>query len=110
MINKVNGLLGLCTKAGKILAGTDSVLEEMLNKKVELVIVAEDSSEKTKKNIKYFCEKNKIEMIIYGSIENNSKSIGKHNKAIIGIKDKNLAEAIKKVIHGGEQFGENQNS
>ena len=34
------------------------------------------------------------------------KPSGKVNKAIIGIKDKNLAEAIKKQICGGEVFGE----
>lgn len=66
-----------------------------------------DSSEKTIKNIKYYCNKNNIELFIYGTIFENSKAIGKHNKAIIGIKDYNLAEAIKKEIHGGEKFAEN---
>ena len=107
LINKVNGLLGLCSKAGKIAAGMDLVLEELSKKNVFLVIVAEDSSEKTKKNIKYYCEKANVEMLIFGNIETNSKVIGKHNKAIIGIRDKNLADAIKKVIHGGDKFGEN---
>lgn len=107
MINKVNGLLGISSKAGAILAGTDLVLEEMAKKRVKLVIVAEDASEKTIKNIKYYCNKNKVEMFLYGTIDNNSKSIGKHNKAVIGIKDQNLADAIKKVIHGGEEFGKN---
>ena len=105
--NKVNGLLGLCSKAGKIAAGMDLVLEELSKKNICLVIVAEDCSEKTKKNIRYYCEKANVEMITFGNIETNSKVIGKYNKAIIGIRDKNLADAIKKVIHGGERFGEN---
>lgn len=66
-----------------------------------------DASEKTIKNIKYYCDKENVEMLIYGTIFENSKAIGKHNKAIIGIKDQNLAAAIKKVIHGGVEFGEN---
>lgn len=66
-----------------------------------------DASEKTIKNIKYYCNKENVEIIIFGTISENSKSIGKQNKAIIGIKDKNLAEAIKKEIHGGEEFGKN---
>lgn len=69
-----------------------------------------DASEKTIKNIKYYCNKNNVDVFVYGTIFENSKAIGKHNKAIIGIKDINLAEAIKKEIHGGEEFGENQNS
>ena len=46
-------------------------------------------------------------MIIYGTIFDNSRAIGKHNKAVIGIKDKNLADAIKKEIHGGGVIGKN---
>ena len=74
---------------------------------MKLVIVATDCSEKSKKNIKYYCEKEKVEMIIFGTIADNSKTIGKYNKAVIGIKDKNLADAIKKEIHGGGEIGKN---
>ena len=107
MVNKIYGLLGITAKAGKMLSGTDLVLEEMAKKHVELVIVAEDTSEKTIKNIKYYCDKENVEMIIFGTIFDNSRAIGKHNKAVIGIKDKNLADAIKKEIHGGGEFGKN---
>ena len=107
MVNKINGLLGITAKAGKMLSGTDLVLEEMAKKHVELVIIATDASEKTIKNMKYYCEKENVEIIIYGTIFDNSKAIGKHNKAVIGIKDKNLADAIKKEIHGGGEFGKN---
>ena len=47
MVNKVYGLLGICSKAGKLISGTDIVLEHLAKKKVSLVIVAEDASEKT---------------------------------------------------------------
>ena len=107
LINKVNGLLGICAKSGKVLSGMDLVLEEMSKKRVELVIVAQDASEKTIKNIKYYCQRDSVEMLIYGTIIDNSQAIGKHNKAILGIKDKNLADAIKREIHGGEEFGKN---
>lgn len=107
MVNKVYGLLGICSKARKLISGTDIILEHLAKKKVNLVIVAEDASEKTIKNIKYYCEKEKVELLIYGNIDKNSKAIGKHNRAIIGILDKNLAVAIQKVIHGGEEFGKN---
>ena len=43
--------------------------------------------------------------IEWGDIETISKAIGKNNKAVIGIKDKSLSEAIKKVIIGGESIG-----
>ena len=107
MVNKVYGLLGISAKAGKIVCGMDAAIEEIEKHEIYLVIVAEDTSQKTIKNIKYYCDKENIEFIIFGTIFENSKSIGKHNKAIIGVKDKNLADAIMKEIHGGELFGEN---
>lgn len=107
MINKVNGLLGLSAKAGKIVSGTDVVLDKINKGKIKLVIVAFDASDKTKKNIKYYADKSNIPIIIYGTILDNSKAIGEKNKAILGILDSNLANAIQKVIHGGGEFGEN---
>ncbi len=107
LINKVYGLLGISAKAGKLISGTDIILEHMAKKKVNLVIIAEDASEKTIKNMKYYCEKENVKLIVYGSIVENSKSIGKHNRAVIGILDKSLADSIEKVIHGGEPLGKN---
>lgn len=107
LVNKVYGLLGICSKAGKIISGTDIILENLVKKRVKLVIVAEDASEKTIKEMRYYCDKENVELLIYGNIFENSKSIGKHNKAVIGILDKNLADSLKKVIHGGEEFGKN---
>lgn len=87
----------------------DAVSDEIKRNKIKLLIVAEDASAKTIENIKFLASKKKIPVIVIGNIENNSKSIGKNNKAIIGIKDKNIADGIFKIIYGGEAFGENKN-
>ncbi len=107
MINKTLGLLGIATKAGKVISGTDIVIENIINKKTKLVILALDSSERTKRNIKEICRKEKVPIVEFGSIEENSKAIGKENKAIIGIIDEKLAISILDKISGGEKFGEN---
>ena len=103
--NKVYGLLGLTAKAGKIAFGTDSCEDLITKKKLKLVIVAEDSSERTINNFKQKCEQNSIDFYIFGTKEEISKSIGKVNKTVIGIKDKNLAGAIKKILNGGDVIG-----
>ena len=107
MINKVYGMLGLASRARKVVSGTDAVIETINKREAELVIIAQDASEKTIKNMKYHCEKNDVEIVIYGTIDELSKSIGKNNRAIIAIIDKNFAEGMKKVIHGGEWIGKN---
>ena len=103
--NKVYGLLGLTAKAGKIAFGTDSCLEMIAKKKVKLVIVAEDSSERTINNFKEKCKENNIDFFVFGNKEDLSKSIGKVNKTVVAIKDKNLAGAIIKILNGGDVIG-----
>lgn len=95
---KILGMLGISAKAGKVVCGTEATLDDIERKKVKIVIVANNASEKTKKNIKFVCDKKNIEILEFGSIDEISKAIGKNNKAIIGIKDKNLAEQIVKLI------------
>lgn len=97
-------MLGISAKAGKVVCGNDATIEDIERHKVKLVIVAEDASEKTKKNMKYVCEKNKVPILEFGNIDEISRTIGKTNKAIIGIKSKSLSEAIEKLIknNGGD--------
>ena len=103
--NKVNGLLGLAARSGNIIYGTDAVIEAIYKKKVKLVIIAEDSSEKTKEKLIAVCLKNNIKNIFYGTIFENSKVIVKTNKAILAIKYGNFAEAILERIYGGDTIG-----
>ena len=105
MTNKVYGLLGISMKAGKVVFGTDSTMDMISRKKIRLVIVAKDSSERTINHFKEKCKEFNVPIYVFGDKENLSKSIGKDNKAVIGIKDKNLAEAIKKILNGGDVIG-----
>lgn len=103
--NKILGLIGLAMKAGKISFGADSVEEAIEKRKVKLVIISEESSDRTKGKFEKICNKNKIPIIIYGTIEDLSKSIGKNNKAVIGIRDINLSKSILEKYNGGEIIG-----
>ena len=102
--NKILGLIGLSARARKVCFGADSVEIEIKKKKVFLCIVAKDSSDRTKEKFEKICEQYKVPIIIWGEIEELSKTIGKENKAILGIEDINLSNEIKK-ISGGEIIG-----
>ncbi len=84
----------------------DAVSDEIKRNKIKLLIIAKDTSEKTANNIKYLAQRKKVPILRIGTIKDNSKAIGKENRAVIGIKDKNISEGIKKLC-GGEAFGEN---
>ena len=89
---------------GKIIAGTDVCIDNIKNRKVRLVVMATDASDKTKKNIAYICKENDTKYVICSNIENLSKAMGYNNKAIYGIKDKNFGAEIYKIITGGEDL------
>lgn len=76
----------------------DAVAEEVAKHKVKLVIVTTDISEKSKENIKYVCTNHKVPVIEFSTMEILGKVIGKKNRAIIGIRDKNFSEAITQKI------------
>ncbi len=78
-----------------------------MKRKVFIVIIAEDGSLKTKEKFQKIANENNITVFIYGDIDSNSKAIGKKNKAVIAIKDKNFSNAICKIISGGEAIGQN---
>lgn len=103
--NKALRMLGLAMRAGKISFGTESVIDTITKKRSKLVIIANDASERTKRNIKKIANEHNIKMKIYETIETLSKSIGKENKAVISINDINFANEILKIINGGEVIG-----
>ena len=107
MVNyqKICGLLGLATRAGKIVAGTDACLQEIEKHNVKLLILAVDSADRTKKIFNEKCKKYNIAVYENLTIDEISKSIGKLNKAVVGVKDKGFAQAINKIISGGEMIG-----
>lgn len=106
MINKkILGLVGLAARARKVSFGADSVELQTKKRKVKLIIVAEDSSTRTKEKFIKLSEQFNIPIEIMGEIDELSKAIGKSNKAIIGIEDINLASEIQKINDGGEVIG-----
>lgn len=109
MINstKICGLLGIATKAGKVVAGTDACLEKIKKGEIKLIIVAQDASDRTKDTFKQEAKKYNVEIYEVLSIDEISKAIGKVNKAVIGIKEIGLSNKIISIIIGGEEIGKN---
>ncbi len=107
MVNnqKICGMLGIATKAGKIVAGTEACIQEIEKHNVKLLILAADAADRTKNTFKEKCKEYNVNVYENLTIDEISNSIGKANKAVIGIKDKGFSQAIKKLINGGEMIG-----
>ena len=106
---KYLNLIGFAAKSGKIAYGEEDVLNGIEKGKISLTIIAKDMSEKAKNRMEkklihayenlYFeisglKKKEDIRVIIVGTKEENSSAVGKVNKPVIGIKDRNLAKGI----------------
>ena len=96
--DKVYSLLGLATRAGKIVSGDDSTLLEMKRGKVNLVIVADDASDNTKKLFNDKCSYRKIDLIHFSTKLELGSAIGKGYRAVLGIKDVNFSSKIKELL------------
>ena len=106
---KYLNLIGFAAKSGKIAYGEEDVLYGIEKGKISLTIIAKDMPEKAKNRMEkklihayenlYFevsglNKKEEIRVIIVGTKEENSSAVGKVNKPVIGIKDRNLAKGI----------------
>ncbi len=97
MKNKALNALGLAQRAGKCVTG-DELNNSISKKKVSLVLIAHDASERTQTEISKQCEYYDIEMSTHFNKNEISQAIGKYNRVAVGISDNGLANLIKTYL------------
>ena len=85
-------------KAGKLAYGTDMCLDKIKFNKAKLIVVANDASDNTKSKFSNICEDKAIPFFEYGNKLELSRAIGKDNKTVFAVLDKNFAESIIKML------------
>ena len=108
-MNKALNTLGFCKCAGKISYG-ETLLKDIKNKKVYLVVVASDASDNSKKKITDKCNFYKCEYLLCLDKVSITKAIGRVDLvSAVGIKDFNLMKKFKENIErDGDQNEEKQ--
>ncbi|MFV0503187.1 MAG: L7Ae/L30e/S12e/Gadd45 family ribosomal protein [Lachnospirales bacterium] len=91
-------LLGICRKAGLLCNGESLVQKAISSNKAQLVIIAEDASDNTKKKFINKSSFYNIKCIEYSTKEKLGRAIGKEYAASIAILDKGLGEKIESLI------------
>lgn len=92
--DKITALLGFAAKAGKLSYGFDSSVESLKKGKSFLLLVAEDISQKSLKEIAFFAEKYHTQHIILEGIDIKAVSDAVGRKCgIISVNDKGFANA-----------------
>ncbi len=106
---RIFSMISLCMKAGKLVTGETAAELALRNGTAELIIIAADASENTRKKFvnKSFYYKKKA--LVYGERQQLSKSAGKHNRTVFAVTDvnfaKRLAEMMEVCVYAGRRIG-----
>lgn len=98
MADKVLSMLGMATRAGRVVSGEFSVEKSVKTGKSNLVIVAEEASDNTKKMFTNMCAYYKVPIYFYSTKEVLGHAIGKMSRASISVQDKGFANTIINLI------------
>lgn len=98
MTNYLN-IVGLCFRAGKCTIGEDAILKSVRNRKAELVLLAQDIGDQTKKKLTDKCTYYQVPFLIVKEDRDTlSQAIGKSQRVAVAILDKGFAEKIQSLV------------
>lgn len=95
--DKFLNLLGLATKAGKLVSGDETTVNAVRKNSVSLVIVATDASEATIKKMKDKCNYYETPILVSCTKAELSHAIGK-SRAIIGVSDNGFSRKMRELM------------
>ncbi len=102
MQNKVTSMLGLATKAGKLVSGEFMTETVVKNHTAQLVVLAEDCSDNTKKKFRNMCIYHKVPYYEFSDKDELGRCIGKEFRACIAVTDSGFAASIMKNLESNE--------
>ena len=104
--NKVFSMIGLATRARKVVSGEFSTEKSVKSGRSHMVIVSEEASDNTKKMFTNMCTYYKVPILFLGGKEELGHSMGKQMRASLAVVDAGLAKAIVKQMNiiGGSEY------
>lgn len=99
---KTVSLLGLAKRAGKLVAGEESCFKAIRSREAELVILAADASENTKKKYRDKCQFYRTPLIAAGDRRAIGKALGRAEQVAVAISDAGFARSIRASLENSE--------
>ena len=97
-MQKIHSLLGIAMRAGKLVSGEDGTMIDLKKGKLNLVIVAEDASNNTKKLFKDKSAYRNVAYVYFSTKLQLGLSIGKAPRAVVGVKDEGFANKVIELL------------
>lgn len=106
-MNKILSLLGFASKAGKLSYGFDAVCSALSQKKSKLLLIANDISPKSKKEVLFFGEKFKTKAVVLNDydMETVSHAVGR-KCGIISVNDADFSSGLVSAINAGRNLND----
>jgi ribosomal protein L7Ae-like RNA K-turn-binding protein len=98
---KILSFLGLATRAGRTVSGTDAVAEAISRECAYLVLVAKDASEGTAEKIAFLSRQSGISFCRFSSREQLGKFMGKDDRAVAAVTDEGFADRLIQLLQDG---------
>ena len=95
---KLASYMGFASKAGKIAAGTNTIIFTMAKGKARLLIIASDMAENSKEKLISAARQNEVEYRVFGHADDLAHYTGKYGAGAFAVTDDNFAEVIAQTI------------
>lgn len=106
-MNKVLTLLGFASKAGKLSYGFDATRTSLSQKKSKLLLLANDVSAKSKKEILFFASGHDVEVVILEETDMQTLSHAVGRKCgIISVNDESFSQGLTAAINAGRNLND----
>ena len=88
--------LGLYRKSGKVILGFDPVCDELKNPKSKIagVVIAKDVSEKTQKEMRFFCDKYETMLFVCENTMDEIKNVIGKRTGVLAVLDEGLYKSL----------------
>lgn len=103
---KILNLIGLATRARRMVSGEFSTEKAIKDGSASLVIVSEEASQNTRKMFTNMCTYYEVPVYFYGKKEELGSAMGKEIRASLAITDEGFAKAVEKllIVDGGSEY------
>ena len=102
-------LIGIDTRARKVVSGEFSTERSVKSGKSCLVIVSEEASENTKKKFINMCDHYKVPIYLFGTKDELGHAMGQEFRASLSVEDGGLAKAmVERMNMNGGSVNESQ--
>lgn len=91
-------MIGLATRAGRTVTGTEAGLRAIDRDKAWLVILAEDTAENTREQVKRAADRKQVSMAEFGSKEELGRWTGHPERAVVVLTDQGFAARIIELM------------